>query len=256
MDDKQLQEGTKKIDISDFELMIGTEGNLDYLVLGKKGGLRVGYKPVLEVDGASIMIGSRVRFAPEKDNDVQDVVALIKEVFPDIKFAKLDNVRRRGSCFFGIESFMKIPGGQEGVKVLMRALQDGPFAETVVALSSAMIDEAQCCQYRKQLLKDYSIERYLTILEQYFGNVEIEEGNYSTDYTKMLETLHFAKEVPGGMEDSQLALAEDTTVTVEQTADGASDAVLLDAENEEVTATPSDEHKAQTEKDEKKPTEQ
>lgn len=95
------------LQLENVEMMVGTMGKSDYLVIGERDGLYIGLKPVVERAYASafglpipaIAVGIRLRVAKAPEAAIVNAGANAEVAYPHIEFEKKDD--ERASLFRG-----------------------------------------------------------------------------------------------------------------------------------------------------------
>lgn len=215
---KKIPEKTEDFNGEELEFMRGTMDHLDYIILGNKGGLRCGFKPVVESTGSIVLIGARVRVAPDGTIDFVDVAHAIKSVYPDIKFQKLDNLADRGSCFFGIS----VPAPYSEGAAFTKAMVGSDFINKLVEECFSIIEQTECCEYRKKLLIEYTNKVYLEKLTDLFGlNTAMLESVGKPALDNMVNLMeykkHLGEKVPS--EVAQIEHVEEVDAEMSEDAD-------------------------------------
>ena len=141
-------------------MIVGTEGNPDYLVMAKDQGFILGIKPLLLISMDQTQFGFRLRMQKDEDakTDIENTsgdLAIMQSVFSDVPWSKRSSTRFStvllNDISYGVEFLDKIKGEvNEGFVKL--------FGEIVEKIAPVIVED------ESDVIK-FLTERYETIIE-------------------------------------------------------------------------------------------
>lgn len=161
--------------------MVGTEGNIDYIVVSTHAEiLSIGVKPVVvQQNQLQVFIGFRVRMADNKPNQVNlaDVEAILEKQPTLFKWEKTDEVR--ASTMFG--GLFPLPFGKSA-EALMESLEEQKYFQGLIDQLSGMFSIIEPVETIMKFIQT-PLQNQVVALAERFEKKEEPEG-YAALYAK------------------------------------------------------------------------